>query len=100
MHRRNCWEVKNCGRQAGGDQVAALGECPAASTFSCHRVNNGINGGRACWAIAGTLCGGAVQGRFVDKMRGCASCDFFHLVAKEEGKALVPVPEILKKMNS
>ena len=99
MHRRNCWEVKHCGRQPGGDHIAALGECPAASAFSCHRVNNGINGGRACWAIAGTLCGGKVQGRFAEKVRGCASCDFFHQVVKEEGKGLVPVPEILNKIN-
>lgn len=98
MHRRNCWEVKKCGRQTGGDQVATLGECPTAAAFACHSVNNGINGGRACWAIAGTLCGGLVQGKFVDKIRGCASCDFFHRVAEEEGKDLATAPEILQRM--
>lgn len=99
LNSRNCWEVKNCGRQPGGDQVVTLGECPAVSAFACHRVNNGINGGRACWAVAGTLCGGKVQGSFTDKVRGCANCDFFHQVSQEEGRTLVPVTEILNLMK-
>lgn len=99
MNRRNCWEEKNCGRQPGGDQVGALGECPAVSAFACHRVNNGINGGRACWAVAGTLCGGKVQGRFADKIKGCANCDFFHQVAKDEGQGLATIPQIFAKMQ-
>ena len=100
MHRRNCWEVNNCGRQTGGSQVAALGECPAASTFACHRVNNGINGGRACWAIAGTMCDGEVQASVVDKIKGCANCDFFHQVAAEERDGLATTPEILKRIRN
>lgn len=100
MHRENCWEVKNCGRQVGGDQVDALGECPASSAVSCHGINKGINGGRACWAIAGTMCGGKVQGLFAEKLKGCANCDFFHLVLKEEGENLATVQEIIKKLNS
>ena len=99
MHLKNCWEEKNCGRQPGGDHVDTLGECPAVSAFTCHRVNNGINGGRACWAVAGTLCGGKVQGRFADKVKGCANCDFFHQVAQEEGRALATIPQILSRMS-
>lgn len=100
MSRKNCWEVKNCERQPGGDQVAALGECSVFSAFACHRVNSGINGGRACWAIAGTMCGGKIQGTFADKIKNCANCDFFHQVAEEEGAGFVTTPEILKKMKS
>jgi uncharacterized protein YbcI len=28
------------------------------------KINNGVNGGRICWTITGTLCGGKVQGDF------------------------------------
>ena len=99
MPVRNCWEEKNCGRQPGGERVAEMGECPAVGAFACHGMNNGINGGRACWAVAGTLCGGEVQGMFASKLKGCANCDFFHQVAQQEGNALATVPEIIDRMN-
>ena len=99
MIRKNCWEIKNCGRQMGGNKVDELGECPTSRCTSAHSMNNGINGGRACWAVAGTLCGGKVQGRFADKVKGCANCDFFHQVAQEEGRALATIPQILSRMS-
>lgn len=95
MIRKNCWEVLQCGRQPGGNKIEELGECPAVHAFRAHGVNRGINGGRACWAIAGTFCGGEVQGSFIEKMRGCSECDFFHAVQKEEGKELVSIREIV-----
>lgn len=95
MAGMNCWEYKNCGRQPGGNKVSELGECSAVSNFKAHGLNHGINGGRSCWAITGTFCGGSVQGTFLDKHKDCANCDFFHAVAKEEGRELIPVDEIL-----
>ena len=73
MAKKNCWEVKKCGRQPGGEKVSELGACPAVSAFGAHGINDGINGGRACWAIAGTFCEGTVQGSFAEKIEDCTS---------------------------
>lgn len=94
----NCWEFNKCGRQPGGNKLAELGQCVAVTSFKAHGINRGINGGRACWAIAGTFCGGEVQGAFIEKYKGCSNCDFFHQVLKEEGKNLLSVGSILSKL--
>lgn len=99
MRKKNCWEIKNCGRIPSGDNVKELGECPAVKCFSAYGINEGINGGRACWAIAGTFCEGKQQGAFVSKVRECSNCDFFHRVATEEGENLLPAGEILKRLH-
>jgi hypothetical protein len=85
--RRNCWEFKQCGREPGGERAAELGVCPAALDASADELNGGKNGGRLCWAIGGTLCGGKVQGEFAQKVLSCLSCDFHKLVREEEGTA-------------
>ncbi len=61
-----CWEVKKCGRTPGGDKVHMLGICPA---YPDH--------GRECWKIAGTFCGGKVQGDSAQKLTSCVQCEFF-----------------------
>lgn len=81
----NCWEVKKCGRQPGGEKVKELGVCPAALDTSAHGCNQGLNGGRICWAIAGTFCGGVIQGEFAQKQSSCMTCDFYDQVRKEQG---------------
>jgi hypothetical protein len=81
----NCWEFKKCGREPGGANMAKLGVCPAASERSVNKTNQGKNGGRICWSIAGTLCGGKVQGSFAQKRTTCLECDFFNKVKTEEG---------------
>lgn len=88
----NCWEVKKCGRQPGGAKAAELGVCPAALETKRDGVNQGKNGGRICWALAGTLCGGVVQGTFVQKAGNCVNCDFYKQVRKEEGSSFVNLP--------
>jgi hypothetical protein len=75
----NCWEFKNCGRGPGSEQV-----CPAVSATRADRVNRGTNGGRVCWAVAGTLCGGRQQGKYAVKIETCLRCDFYQLVLREE----------------
>lgn len=89
----NCWEFKKCGRQPGGEKVKDLGVCPASSTIAVNRLNNGTNGGRICWAIAGTLCGGKVQGSYADKQLSCMSCEFFKTVRTEEGNDFESMPD-------
>ena len=66
-----------CGREPGGKKADELGVCPAAGDSSFDGLNRGKNAGRICWAVAGTFCGGEVQGSFADKRKSCMRCDFF-----------------------
>lgn len=65
--------------------MAELGVCSAARTTEGDGLNGGKNGGRICWAVAGTFCGGEVQGEFAHKIATCLGCDFFQIVRSEEG---------------
>jgi len=85
MGKINCWEYMKCGREPGGYNVHHLGVCPAALDSEADGLNGGKNGGRICWAITGTFCGGVVQGSFAEKELTCMNCDFFKLVQREEG---------------
>ncbi len=80
----NCWEYKKCGREQGGKNFAELGVCPAALDTSFDGINRGKNGGRVCWAIAGTFCEGEIQGAFADKRDSCVNCEFFKKVNSED----------------
>jgi hypothetical protein len=40
--------------------------------------------GRSCWVLAGTLCGGRIQGTFAQKYENCTVCDFYKSVKDEE----------------
>jgi hypothetical protein len=83
----NCWEVMMCGREKGGKNATKYGVCPAAADQSFDGINSGKCGGRICWAVAGTFCGGAPQGSFVEKRSSCLNCDFYQMVQDEEGMA-------------
>jgi hypothetical protein len=89
MPKRNCWEVKGCGREPGGSRTAELGVCPASLAREYNGVNGGVNGGRFCWFVTGTFCGGKVQGTFAQKRTSCLSCEFMQEVRKEEGAEFV-----------
>ncbi len=58
-----CWELKNCPYK----------ECPVY----------GLKGTR-CWQIAGTHCGGIVQGYFAKKFSDCKECDIYKEAAGEQ----------------
>lgn len=94
----NCWEVKRCGREPGGARARELGVCPAATTTSLHGVHGGKNGGRACWVLTGTLCGGKVQGSFAAKTGACLGCEHYQEVRRSEGAALLPPAKLLSKI--
>lgn len=98
MAKTNCWEFKKCGRQPGGPKVAELGECVAGKERKADGCNQGRMGGRACWAIAGTLCGGKVQGSFAQKASNCMECDFYKLVKGEEGAKYMGSKDLVKKL--
>ena len=83
--KRNCWVHMKCGREEGGIKADEMGVCPAATDSFSDGINNGKNGGRICWAVAGTFCGGKVQGSHADKQLSCMTCEFFKKVEEEEG---------------
>lgn len=63
MGGTNCWEFKGCGQNKSGG-------CPAFTE----------DAGRACWLVAGTMCGGRVQGTAAQKLGNCRDCDFYQKV--------------------
>ena len=80
----NCWEFKKCGRELGGKKSLEFGVCPASKEVRLHGVHHGKNAGRACWVVAGTLCGGEIQGTFGKKFKSCEQCDFYQKAKTEE----------------
>ena len=82
--KRNCWEVKRCGRQPGGEAAHELGVCPAATERKLDGVHGGLNAGRACWVVSGTMCRGSIQGTFAKKFSDCKQCDFYGMVKEDE----------------
>jgi len=80
----NCWEFKKCGRQPGGAKEKELGTCPATMAIGFHGAHGGKAAGRACWAVAGSLCGGKIQGTYAQKLNNCWRCEFMNLVKREE----------------
>lgn len=62
----NCWEFMKCGREKGGEKSHELGSCPAWPDHGTH-----------CARLAGTLCGGSVQGVFASKLSTCLKCEFY-----------------------
>jgi hypothetical protein len=75
MGKKNCWEFMGCKKEL----------CAAHSEKRLNGIHGGINAGRACWVVAGTRCGGQVQGDYAQKIGNCMKCDFYLDVAKEEG---------------
>jgi len=51
-----CWKIRDCSET----------NCPAYQN-ECGR----------CWLIAGTMCGGKVQGKFVEKYDSCTECEVY-----------------------
>ena len=91
----NCWEFKECGREPGGKKEKELGTCPATIEVRVDGVHHGKNAGRCCWAIAGTLCKGKVQGTFAKKLGDCIKCTFYVKVSQEE-RDYKTAPEVNK----
>ncbi len=96
----NCWEFKKCGREPGGTHANDLGICPATTDKRLDGVHGGTNAGRSCWVLAGTMCGGKVQGTFAQKFKNCEVCEFFKAVKKEEGPSYDMSIILLNKLKA
>lgn len=99
MIKSNCWEVKNCGREQGGAKVDELGICPASTEIRLDGVHGGKNAGRACWIIAGSMCGDKIQGTYAEKYANCTKCDFFMKVKSEENNKLRMTSVLISRMQ-
>jgi hypothetical protein len=93
MTKKNYWEMLVCGREFGGENEKELGACPASISGSGDGLNSGKNRGRICWTVAGTRCGGTIQGTYAEKIQSCFSCEFYAAVREEEGDCAVLLME-------
>jgi hypothetical protein len=84
MEKVNCWEYKDCGREPGGANAFLLGICPATIELRLDGVHEGVNAGRCCWFVAGTLNAREVRGTLARTLGSCYECDFFKKVREEE----------------
>jgi hypothetical protein len=94
MRKQNCWEFTGCGKNISGFTSDEFGVCPAFNCKILNHVHGGMNGGRACWMVTGTMCNNKIQGSYRFKEKNCSRCDFFQLVKKEETGQYVQ-PEVL-----
>ncbi len=99
LKKLNCWEYMKCGRGPKGSKAKRLGVCPAAREKRLDRIHGGINSGRACWVVAGTYCGGTVQGSFAKKQLACKRCDFYNKVHHEENEAIESTNKMLNRLK-
>ena len=88
MSKKNCWEFKNCGRELNGAKVEELGICPSSTEEVLDGVHGGMNAGRACWVVAGTISQSRPQGIFAMEHNNCLECDFYNSVREAEGPAM------------
>lgn len=82
--KKNCWEYKKCGREPGGHKSKELGVCRVTTFRELDTAHDGQNAGRACWVVAGSLCGGKIQGTYAQKLGNCWLCEFMKTVKTEE----------------
>ena len=80
----NCWEIKKCERQKGGNKVNVLGECIAS--------REGM--GHSCWAVAGTLCSGKNQCEAAQKIEYCTFCEVYEIYNRSRGE----LGKVIKKI--
>jgi len=95
--KQNCWEYMKCGRAPNGHNVAQFGVCPAATAEPYNGVSGGVNGGRCCWKISGTMCFEILQGDADNKLISCIQCSFFKKVKNEEK---ISFPKIVSEADS
>lgn len=96
MAKKNCWDIKKCGRQQGGENVQTMGTCPAAVSNDFDGVNYGEFGGRFCWAIKDACSGGKPSANRVARLKNCINCMVFKVIQDEEGNGFVMMPSAHK----
>ena len=93
--KRNCWDYYRCGKQSNGKKHDV---CPAYLETKLNGVHDGKNGGRACWVVAGTKCGGIVKRTLIPKFIVCKLCDFKEIVMSEESHNFIVSDDFMKML--
>lgn len=88
MSMENCWEVLKCGREPGGTRVDERGPCVATTFVPADGFLGGVNGGRACMFLSGTLCHGSQQRTAEEKEEACQKCKFHRRLTHRHGNLL------------
>jgi hypothetical protein len=91
--------MKQCGRGPNDRGSDRRGACPTPNATRANGVNGGINGGRVCWVIAGTLCEGHPMGTYAAKLPTCMNCEVFQLVLKEEPHGTKVDERLLRRLT-
>jgi hypothetical protein len=94
-HRKNCWEVMGCGKEEGGRRAKKNCVCPASTEARLHAIHGGMNAGRACWAVDGTLCRSSGPDALATKKPYCLSCTFYRSLLQEEHPHLIVSDDML-----
>ena len=98
MEKKNCWEIMKCGREPGMVDGEAHITCPAAHEYRLNGMHGGINAGRACWVVPGTVCHGETQGIFATKVQACLECPFYQRVLSEEGSVFRHAHQLMREL--
>jgi hypothetical protein len=98
MVKKNCWEVTNCGLQPDGKSTAEYGVCPASTEKSVDGIHGGKNGGRACWAVEGTLSCDGHSIQEGQKWEKCRKCAFYWNVITEEHENYASIRHIMQRL--
>lgn len=85
MGKLNCWNFKNCGRYPGGPKEHELGTCPVPIMDEADGFLGGRGAGRGCAYVAGSYCGGEVQGSYEFKKKHCEDCEYYKALQAEFG---------------
>jgi hypothetical protein len=89
-HRKlNCWEYKNCGREAGGLLADIYGVCPVSIAMKFDGMNQGQAGGRVCWMVGKQAC--QCNSNTSQSLDPCNSCQFYRRVVFEEDEIACPL---------
>lgn len=79
---QNCWEIKGCGQERKRESNPHACRVPFATENA--GVNDGHNGGRSCWSIAGALCREGLEAHSAVETH-CLDCTVLRQVRDEQG---------------
>ena len=82
IRKLNCWEFHNCGREKDGLMIDRLGECPVSTAMNYDGANDGVAGGRICWAVLKSQ--NRLAGAGMCTGTSCQTCEFYRRVQHEE----------------
>lgn len=95
--RLNCWEYQGCERGPGGRRWQSGNACPVGQAQALDGANGGVNAGRACWVITGTVCDGKKSGTYQQKIHECQKCSFYARVHVEEALGIESAEALVER---